>query len=264
MNTGDTESRELARRAERLLRALTGVLDARVETGPRGITAVHVTAEPGDREETTRNVRSALLAGLALAVEPGRVVITTAAPSPNGNGRELQAEGGRRKAEGGRGYGEGDGEGNHEGYGEGEGDERHEGDEGDARAGPRLVAVELEERRGGRVTCRVSVVVAHRLHQAAVEAPDMPGGGEHAAAEAATRALRAGGLHAALSGVRRIDIAGIGYVVVALRTDTGAGPVHRAAAAPLAGSATRAAADATVRAARQLPRSRAARPEPIP
>jgi len=253
MDPGDTESRELARRAERLLRALTGVLDARVETGPRGITAVHVTAEPGDREQTARNVRSALLAGLALAVEPGRVVIATG-PSPNGNGRELQAQGDRREADGGRengeGYDEGYDEGDHEGYGE--------GDEGDARAGPRLVAVELEERRGGRVTCRVSVAVAHGLHQAAVEAPDMPGGGEHAAAEAATRALRAGGLHADLSGVRRIDIAGLGYVVVALRSETGAGPVHRAAAAPLAGSATRAAADATVRAARLLPRSVAA------
>src|SRR5512143_2326134 len=61
-------------RATALVRALTGVLDARIEADAGGIRTIVVTADPGASAwEVTRNVQSALLASLGLAVDRATV-----------------------------------------------------------------------------------------------------------------------------------------------------------------------------------------------
>src|SRR5512141_1216557 len=77
-------------RATALVRALTGVLDARLEADATGIRTILVTADPGSSAwEVTRNVQSALLASLGLAVDRAAVRVVgpgelkpAGAPSP--------------------------------------------------------------------------------------------------------------------------------------------------------------------------------------
>jgi len=71
-----------ANRAERLVRALTGVADACVDAAPNGrITGVFVIPEAGfSPNRVIQNVRSALMATTGIALEAGRVYIVKTLP----------------------------------------------------------------------------------------------------------------------------------------------------------------------------------------
>jgi hypothetical protein len=81
-------SRRTPESAERLVRSLVGVAAASVAAAPDGsIQAVTVTPEPGASErQVIQNVTSALLAGLGIALAPGRIVVgpqlAAQAPAP--------------------------------------------------------------------------------------------------------------------------------------------------------------------------------------
>lgn len=227
----------LARRAERLLNALAGVLHASVSARDDGrIAEVHITAAPGlDPRRTQRNVQSALLAGLAIAVDVDRIHVATDETAQRANGNGPGTRNGAASPNG-----------------SGAGANEHDDDDTDVVQQPRLVAVELEPRPGERLACQVVVAAKQEVHRASVETPDLPGAAEHAAAEAAVRALRGAGFDVALDGVRSIEIAGHTYVVVALRGNSEDGPRRRAAAAEVTRSGVHAAANAALDAARRL------------
>ncbi|MEJ2436143.1 MAG: hypothetical protein P8Y53_24505, partial [Pseudolabrys sp.] len=123
----------------------------------------------------------------------------------------------------------------------------------DWRAGPRLVSLDIVRHASGSVACIVVVVVGTDVRRASVEALDLPGAAEHAAAQAILRAI-GGGLE--LEGVRHVEIAGRDYVVVAAREEEHGR--KRAAATLVAHSAAHAAADAATRVAHAL------MPPPLP
>ncbi len=246
--------------AEALIRCLTGVVHASVHAGIGGIEAIRVTAadEMSARAMPDR-IRSALLAGLATPVLPGRIFVrtlpqtasdseqgddaaATRSPGPCDRGPRLVATstllgqdpataafpelGGiatevMRRAP-------------------------------DYIARPHLVAVDLDRPGDGRVVCCVSVAYGAHVHRAEATAIDLPGAAAQAAAQATVGALVDAGLEGLeLGGLREVEIAGRDYVLVALRrTDTC--PRHRSGSALVLESPERAAARATVAAANEI------------
>ena len=74
-------AREHVARATALIRALTGVVDARVEADASGIRTIAVVVEPAlSAWEITRNVQSALLASLGLAIDTAIVEVRRPQP----------------------------------------------------------------------------------------------------------------------------------------------------------------------------------------
>ena len=114
---------------------------------------------------------------------------------------------------------------------------------------PRLVSVDVDHPVDDRVVCRVAIAFQTRVHRAEAAAVDLPGAPQHAAAEAAVRALaEAGWDELELLGLRDVEIAGRDFVLVALRRND-LSPRVRSASAPVIGSPERAAAEATLIAA---------------
>lgn len=254
------------RHAEQLVRSLSGIADARVyDDGRGGIRAIDVEPRPDTTaERAARNVQSALLAAFGVAVDLDRIRVRpidpapatpqpdtiagdapTDAPPPDTDAPVEEATLTARRSWNGNGAGGGE---------PGAAVEADEADERDQRRfGPRLVSLDVVRYASGSVTCIVAVVVGTDVRHASVEALDLPGAPEHAAAQAVIRAT-GGGLE--LDGVRHIDIAGLDYVVVAARED-----LHgrrRAAATLVTRGAAHAAANAAARVARAL------MPAPIP
>jgi hypothetical protein len=248
--TQPVASPDLAHEAEGLLRSLAGVTRARVVAGDRGIEAIHVIA--ADRHvapSLAGQVRSALLAGLATPILPARIHIRvddhtdTAHHRPDHDAAPIH---GLRLM----------------GNSQPKGESRHtpapepEGDPGQVDPGPiglpRLVTVDLDRRDDGRILCRVSVAFQTRVRSDEALASDLPGAAAHAAAQAAVRALIQAGIHGLeLLGLREVEIAGRHYAVVALQRSDTARRI-RSASAPITGSGERAAALATVMAAKEL------------
>jgi hypothetical protein len=255
----------LARDAETLLRALAGVSHVRVEAGPRGIDAIHVTAhDPGLAPVLASHVRSALLAGLATPILPARIHVrvpdaddaprdTPRAPAPTAprdrvrllhdatedeteaaHAPEIRAPAPAQRPS----------------------DESVEaelpGHGVSDTAAPRVVSIDVEHTDDQRVRCRVKIVYRAEVHVAEALAVDLPGAAAHAAAQATVRALADAGLHGLqLDGLREVEIAGRDHTIVALRKIDSCTRV-RSGSAPVTGSPERAAALAAVAAAREL------------
>lgn len=243
---------DIAGEAEALIRALRGVTRARIHASAAGIESIHVTATDDDAAlHMAAHVRSALLAGLAAPVTPARIHVAVAAgntaglgapasstdhdnaPPPRDRLRLLHAE--PAPAE------------------DVDTDPEPVAPEPPVTARPRLVAVDCHRPGDGRVVCRVSVAYQTRVHRAEAVAVDLPGSAAQAAAQAAVRALAAGGLDGLeLNGLREVEIAGRDYVLVALRRDDGPAVRHRSGSALMFGTPERSAAEAAVDAANAL------------
>ena len=255
---------DIAGEAEALIRTLRGVTHVRIRASETGIDSIRVTAaDDSAARHMAAHVRSALLAGLAAPVTPGRIHVDvaedmarTADPGPTTRTtprdrirllhdehafadsvpagiaatapRSDDATATTRP---------------------GSDDEPAEPP---VTARPRLVSVDASRPGDGRVVCRVAIAFHTRVHRAEAVAVDLPGAAAQAAAQAAVRALIDAGLHGLeLSGLREVEIAGREYVLVALRR---AEPYARtrSGSAPIIGSAERSAAEATVDAARDM------------
>ncbi len=244
-------SPQLLAEAERLLRSLAGVANARVHASESGIESVHIDVSDPDRaDRIAGHVRSALLAGLATPVTPARIHVRVtdtprrATTTPE-SGPERAPDTGPETGP------------------------RHRlrllHDDDDTASPrptpppdepvtetPRLVAVDLERPGDGRVLCSVTVAYRTGLHRDDAVAVDLPGAAAQAAAQATVRALTHAGLdHLELDGLREVEIAGRDYVLVALRRADHYTRV-RSGSAPITGAPERAAAQATVDAATQL------------
>jgi hypothetical protein len=264
------------RRAEQLVRSLSGIADARVyDDGRGGIRAIDIMPRPDNTAaRAARNVQSALLAAFATGVDLERIRVRPPhdpPPSREPENRSPDAE----AEEGVEGtdvleevaeevaveppattpaYPAHAKNGNGAGYARStpvvlEDEEPRE----DRRAGPRLVSLDIVRHASGSVACIVVVVVGTDVRRASVEALDLPGAAEHAAAQAVLRTI-GGGLE--LEGLRHVEIAGRDYVVVAAREEEHGR--KRAAATLVAHSAAHAAAEAATRAAHAL------MPAPLP
>lgn len=268
---------DFVREAESLIRSLAGVVQARIHASPTGIDAVHVIAADDQAAAyMAGHVRSALLAGLATPVVPGRIHVRT-----GGTGAAPAAEDGAAADAGG-----------HRDTAATVSRDRlrllattpdavheqtpaptlapeepenaaalpHGGDDlgprtrqATATERARLVTVDVQRPGDGRVRCRVSVAWEAYVHRAEAIAVDLPGAAAQAAAQAAVRALASGGLHGLeLSGLREVEIAGKDYVLVALRRSDGPAVRHRSGSALMFGSPERSAAEAAVCAANEL------------
>jgi hypothetical protein len=237
---------DLARQAQALIRSLAGVASAHVLAGPAGIDSIHIIAEDHDSAENLpRNVRSALLAGLATSVRPARITVRVtdlpgATPDHDETATPRLVADAPAAAD----------------------PQPHDDDRADDRDAehppeyaterPRLVAVDVDRRPDGEVACRVAIAFQARLHHGAATATGGDATGPLAAARAALQALdRAGITGLDLEGVRQIDIGDRDYVVVAIsRTDDARR--FRSGSAPAFHSPERGAAEATIVAAHDL------------
>ncbi|MEJ2217398.1 MAG: hypothetical protein P8099_12370 [Gemmatimonadota bacterium] len=239
------------RRAEHLVRSLSGIADAHVyDDGRGGIRAIDVEPHPDNTAaRAARNVQSALLAAFGVAVDLDRIRVrppdashadAPADDEPADTDAPVEAAPAAARPRNGNGTAPGEPE-----AAAVEADEADERDH--RRAGPRLVSLDIVRHATGSVACIVAVVVGTDVRRASVEALDLPGAPEHAAAQAVIRAVGAG---LELEGVRHVDIAGLDYVIVAAREQ-----LHgrrRAAATLVTRGAAHAAANAATRAARAL------------
>jgi len=265
------------RRAEQLVRSLSGIADARIyDDGRGGIRSIDIMPRPDNTAgRAARNVQSALLAAFGTGVELDRIRVRPPQDPPRIDDPDLSAPDAEPPYDAGTddldedaatfedaeeeapvvgptpaapdhtGHGP---SGNGTGYARSvrlvvDDDESH----GDRRAGPRLVSLDIVRHASGSVGCIVAVVVGTEVRRASVEALDLPGAAEHAAAQAVVRAIGDG---LELEGVRHVEIAGRDYVVVAARD--GLHGRRRAAATLVARSVAHAAAAAATRAARAL------------
>jgi hypothetical protein len=242
---GGPRSADRFARATALLRALTGIQDARIEADTAGIRTIVVTADPGASTwEVTRNVQSALLASLGLAVERAVVQVrhsgheapaglATATPPPraggNGGGNGKSNGNGRMAVPA-------------------------------ARSLPRTVLVaevagaptrgasiarlELETRGEGRLACRVVLVLGGRIAAGEAEGEDTTRGRQETAARAVIAAAPAAG--AELDGLRQVELTGRDYIMVAVRSWSGRELICRAGVATLEVSPEAAAARAAL------------------
>ena len=232
---------DLPGQAERLLRSLTGVVNARVHGSDSGIDAIHIEVdEPGNADAIAGRVRSALLAGFATPITPARIHVrvveadghVTDPTTPKHRLRLVQDPESSTPAR----------------------PPAASPQPGETRVveQPRLVAVEIDRPEDGRVLCAVTVAYRTDVHQADAVAVDLPGAAAQAAAQATVRALDHAGIDSLeLDGLREVEIAGRDYVLVALRRADHYTRV-RSGSAPITGAPERAAALATVDAARQL------------
>ncbi|MEJ2187282.1 MAG: hypothetical protein P8Z36_15325 [Gemmatimonadota bacterium] len=279
------------RRAEQLVRSLSGIADARIyDDGRGGIRAIDVMPRPDNTAaRAARNVQSALLAAFGTGVDLGRIRVrppqgpprdemprrtglddARAEPAvvpdvpvqdvaedepPLDEDEDDELADDANAADVAPSAAHGDPPKNGNGTGQALAAVALEDEEAaeDRRAGPRLVSLDIVRHASGSVACIVAVVVDTEVRRASVEALDLPGAAEHAAAQAVIRAVGAG---LELEGVRHVEIAGQDYVIVAARDD--ARGRKRAAATLVARSAAHAAADAATRAARAL------KPAPTP
>lgn len=232
-------SPHLLAEAERLVRSLAGVVDARIHASDNGIDAIHVDVEE-DRFAgvVAGHVRSALLAGLATPVTPARIHVrvldsdeTDDPAGPRGRLRLVQdADTGEAMETP---------------------DVAPETDRPVTQR-PRLVAVDVERHGDGRVLCLVTVAYRANVFQADAVAVDLPGAAAQAAAQATVRALTYAGIDGLeLDGLREVEIAGREYVIVALRRAEAYTRV-RSGSAPIIGAPERAAALAAVDAAGKM------------
>jgi hypothetical protein len=264
---------DLSGEAETLVRALAGVTFARIDASRDGIEAIHVTARDADAaRHMAAHVRSALLAGLATPVLPGRIHVRVADagpgprdaavepprpdPDPDRHRIRVLEEPGAQAA-------------HDDSWAEAAtAPTGAAAAAGETRAGPavaaapdelhtvtgrpRLVAVDVDRPGDGRVLCRVAVAYQTRVHRAEAVAVDLPGAAAQAASQAAVRALIDAGIPGLeLHGLREVEIAGRDYVLVALRQrDTF--PRTRSGSVPIIGSPERSAAEATVAAANMI------------
>lgn len=257
--------------AERLLRSLAGVVDARVHTSDSGIDAIHVEVTDPDRANVIAgHVRSALLAGLGTRVTPARIHVGVTGsgdtdsrdndrhpvdppPAPQHRPRLVQeSEAPRSNAPGMGTAGAAETAGAAAAAGANGTSGQPDADAQPVTGRPRLVAVDLERHGDGRVLCSVTVAYGTNVHRADAVAVDLPGAAAQAAAQATVRALAAAGLDTLeLDGLREVEIAGRQYVLVALRRKEHYTRV-RSGSAPITGAPERAAATATVDAAGNL------------
>jgi hypothetical protein len=260
---------DIAAEAEALIRRLHGVASASVHLGPRGIDAVHVTAEPHAARALAGQIRSALLAGLALPVLPAHIHVRGPEPHsvhapPAQTPHPDTATSAEPVTAGQPGFRpdhrvrlvehqldlpdhDGPRPGRHA-----PGHTSHATPQPAPLSRPRLVAVDVERRPDSRVRCRVAVAYCARVRRAEAVALDLPGAAAQAAAQAAVRALGDAGIGGLeLNGLREVEIAGRLYVVVALRR-TDSSVRFRSGSAPVVESPERAAAQAAVAAADDL------------
>src|SRR5690606_17615421 len=135
------------RRAEELIRSLTGVQSATVRGGPAGeITEIRVVAEDTVAPaEIVRNVQSALLARFGVSVDARAIIVTSAASA---SAADAGSENGRRPAAPERGAAAG-------------GSTVRILSRPDPR--PRLEQVEFEREHPGQVRCRVTLALEDEL-----------------------------------------------------------------------------------------------------
>ncbi|MDX1674183.1 MAG: hypothetical protein R3314_05200 [Longimicrobiales bacterium] len=234
-------SPDLPGEAERLLRSLAGVVNARVHASESGIDAIHIEVDDaGNAETVAGHVRSALLAGFATPITPARIHVRVADADAHvteanqhhrlrlvqDSERDAPAPQPRQVA--------------------------RPAEDTSFVGRPRLVAVDLDRPEDGRVLCAVTIAFRTDVFRADAVAVDLPGAAAQAAAQATVRALTHAGLEGLeLDGLREVEIAGRDYVLVALRRAQHYTRV-RSGSAPITGAPERAAALATVEAARQL------------
>lgn len=232
-------SPHLVEEAESLIRSLAGVVTARVHGSAAGIDAIHVEVdEPTSADAIAGHVRSALLAGLATPVTPGRIHVRVAGADPAAADQPVPRQPLRLVQ---------DGESHAPGSPRATEDRARS-----VTALPRLVAADVARHGDGRVLCVVTVAYRTDVFQADAVAVDLPGAAAQAAAQATVRALAFAGIDGLeLDGLRETEIAGREFVLVALRRADGYTRL-RSGSAPIIGAPERAAALAVVDAARKM------------
>lgn len=236
---------DLLTEAERLLRSLAGVVSARVHASDHGIEAIHVDVDdPARADHIAGHVRSALLAGLATPVTPACIHVRVVEGAPPGSGASAGPRPRLRLVQ--------DAEAPPAATSRHPARHAPEDVEPHITERPRLVTVDLERTGDGRVRCAVTIAFGTQIRSDDAVAVDLPGAAAQAAAQATVRALTNAGLDTLeLDGLREVEIAGREYVLVALRRADHYTRV-RSGSAPITGAPERAAALATVEAARQL------------
>ncbi len=248
-------------RATALIRALKGVVDARVEMDAGGIRTVAVVVEPPlSAWEITRNVQSALLASLGLTIDTAIVEVsrppegsTAAAPTPAPEAvAPAQPRSSASPGSGKRAHGKPSLPAN--GNGKSNGKVKviealapaitvPAAPTGTRKRPPATVArLELEMSGSGRVACRVVVATSDRIAAGESEGLDTPAGRLEAVARAVVAAARIPG--ADLDAARLIELAGRKYVIVAVRAWSGRDTIYRADVAAADASPEAAAAEA--------------------
>ncbi len=247
-------------RATALIRALKGVVDARVEMDATGIRTVAVVVEPPlSAWEITRNVQSALLASLGLTIDTAIVEVTRPAEEAAPADAEPVAPEAARSREADEvapGNGKPRSNGRSPAKGNGKSNGKAKAIEATLPEAPppapqtrkrpsaTVARLELEVRGSGRIGCRVVVATRDRIAAGESDGVDTPAGRLEAAARAVVAASRIPG--ADLDAVRLVELAGRKYVIVAVRGWSGRDPVYRAEVAAVDASPEAAAADATL------------------
>lgn len=224
------------RALEGFVRALIGVRDAAVETGPDGrLRALHVVPAPGATDRQVRlNVVSALMAGPGVTLDPATLRIGSSLPGPGKDARALPQETNETAK-----HAATNGRAAHGPAASGTPASANGGPPAPAPAPPdagghaggtageaggagraRLVRFDLARPAAGRVRVVAEVVVEGRGSGAGVrEADDRPGAALELAAAAVADALRAAGgapLPFQLGGIAVTEIGGRPHVVVAV------------------------------------------------
>lgn len=210
-NAGPLHDRIVLRRAERLLRELTGVVSARIVADSDGrIQEIHIlTDHEIPAKQTVRNVESALQAQLGIQVDHRKVSVART------RGSEDEAAG------------------KIIGIGEISGQRRY-----------LLDGYEFKRKMPLRVECRVRLRLDEREFVGVAEGTDMERGRLNAAAQAALNALQVAESDAvsfALEGVALVDAFDPAVVTVALYGLSGRNRNYLAGAAPVVESAEYAA-----------------------
>ena len=234
-------SPQLLAEAERLIRSLAGVVNARIHASDTGIESIRIDTDDPERARVIPgHVRSALLAGLATPVTPARIHVRVVEREDAQHGddthrlRLVQDAVAAEK------------------------EPAQTATAPDAEAAdvielPRLVAIDLERKEDGRVRCAVTITFRTSIHRSDAVAVDLPGAAAQAAAQATVRALIDAGIDGIeLDGLREVEIAGRDYVLVALRRANLHTRVRSGSAPITTGAPERAAALATVEAAKAL------------
>lgn len=212
----DTQEPAWLRRAEELLRGLTGVVSARIVTDASGrIEEIHVltdhTVEP---KQTVRNVESALLAELGMRIDHRKVSVAQARHPDEVTVLELA----------------------------GTQEEETEAVQPERRY--EFVGYEFERRYVHRVQCRVRVRLDDEEFEGSAEGADIDNARLTVASQAALNALEVAEEHElafALDGVRLVELFDRPVVVVAVYGLSGRSRVFLTGAAPVRESAEHAA-----------------------